>query len=227
MSDDRHLTLADLADELCDPHQHVERIPYWDSQRHRKHHVHTVTLPGLLQQMADLMLPSGDPDASHGVAASRPPGNWAALADHTVITLAVAKWCWDLRLDLRDTTEGNVRQLVGASGSIDPDLRDQLTADMRRWHRIASTITGWRTAPAEVRAPCPALADGRECNARTLRVNLAEAEAYCANCGTTWDRDTIGLLAETVIAYNRAAKADANLARARARAERAKKETAA
>lgn len=231
MTTNRHLTLADLADELCDVRQHVERIPYWDESRNRKHHVHKVTMPGLLAQMADLFAPSGDPDAGSPAAVSKPPANWAALADHTVITLAAAKWCWNLRLNQRDTVEGNIRQLVGASGGLDSALRADLTRDVARWHRIAETVTGWRTAPADVRAPCPALVerDGQmvECKRRTLRVNLSQSEAYCATCGTTWDHTSIGLLAETVRAYNQAAKADADLARARERKARADKETAA
>ncbi|MEO3922696.1 hypothetical protein ABGB07_02255 [Micromonosporaceae bacterium B7E4] len=224
MSDDRYLTLADLADELTDSRQHVERIPYWDSNRNRKHHVHRTTMPGLLQQMADLMLPGADPDAGSGKPGSRPPGNWAALADHTAITIEVTRWCWDLRLDIRGTVEGNLRQLVGAS--MDGDTRARFEKDVRRWHRTAQTVTGWRTPPTEVRAPCPGWDDTRdqECGRRTIRVNLAESEGYCSSCGTSWDAATIGLLGETVRAYNAAAAADATVARARARAERANKD---
>jgi hypothetical protein len=223
MSDDRHLTLADLADALCQPGQHVERIPYWDDNRNRKHRTHRTTMPGLLQQMADLMLPGADPDAGPGKPGSRPPGNWAALADHSLITAEVSRWCWDLRLDIRGTVEGNLRQLVGAVS--DSDARTRLERDVRRWHRVAQHVTGWRTPPAEVRAPCPALTDRdgtmELCNRRTLRVNYADAEAYCSSCGTTWDRDTVGLLAETVRAYNAASGASAVAARIRARKETA------
>lgn len=219
MATNRHLTLADLAEELCDGRQHVERIPYWDTNRNRKYHVHKVVLPGLLQQMADLFIPSSNPDGGSTAATSKPPVNWAALADHMTIAADVAKWCLDLGIPQRDTVEGNIRALVGAAGNLDSDTRDRLTRDMRRWHRIAEYITGWRTPPAEVRAPCPALNDeGRECKARTLRVNLATSEAYCATCGTTWDHTNIGLLAETVRAYNRVAQAEAEVAKARARA---------
>ena len=223
MSDDRHLSLADLADALCDPAPYVERIPYWDANRNRKHRVHRVTMPGLLAQMAELMLPGNDPDAGAGKPGSRPPGNWAAIADHTMITLEVTRWCWDLRLDLRDTVEGNLRLLIGAVS--DSDVRTRLERDVRRWHRVAQHVTGWKTPPAEVRAPCPGWDDTRntECGRRTLRVNYQDAEAYCSSCGTTWDRSTVGLLAETVRAYNAAAAADATVARARARAERANK----
>jgi len=186
-------------------------------------------MPGLLQQMADLMLPGADPDAGAGKPGSRPPGNWAALADHSMITIEVTRWCWDLRLDIRPTVEGNVRQLVGAVS--DSDVRARLEKDLRRWHRVAQHVTGWRTPPAEVRAPCPALTerDGQtvECQRRTLRVNYQDAEAYCSSCGTTWDRATVGLLAETVRAYNATSAADVRVARARARAERANKENAA
>ena len=220
----RHLTLADLVDELCDPRPHVERIPYWDNNRNRKHRIHKTTMPGLLAQMMELFQPGGNPDAGPGVPGSRPPGNWAAVADHTLITAQVARWCWDLRIDLRDTTEGNLRALVGASGGLDSDTRTRLTRDAARWHRIAETVTGWRVPPQDVRAPCPALTGDTECKARTLRVNYTDHEAYCSTCGTVWDRDTIGLLAETVLAYNRTAAAEADLARARARQA---KETAA
>lgn len=221
MSDDRYLTLADLADALCQPAQHVERIPEWDRNRNKKFRTHRTTMPGLLQQMADLMLPGADPDAGSGKPGSRPPGNWAALADHALITVEVSRWCWDLRLDLRDTVEGNVRQLVGAVS--DSDARARLEKDVRRWHRVAQHVTGWRTPPAEVRAPCPGWDDRREaeCKRRTLRVNYTDHEAYCSSCGTTWTADNIGLLAETVRAYNAASGASAVAARIRARKETA------
>lgn len=225
--DDRPMTLADLADELCDPRQHVERIPYWDANRNRKYHTHKITLPGLLAQMADLMQPSSSPDGGSSPAGSRPPGRWDAIADHALITAEVTRWCWHLHLPIRNTVERNIRQLVGAT--MDGDTRAALERHMRRWHRIASYVTGWTTPPAHVRAPCPAWDDtrGRECRARTLRVSYADAAAYCSTCGTTWDRDTVGLLAETVRAYNATAAAEADLAKARARAARVAEETAA
>ena len=220
MTDD-YLSLVDLVSALTDPAQHVERVPYWDEQRNRKHRTHRTTMPGLLAQMAELMLPGTDPDAGAGKPGSRPPGNWAAIADHTVITLEVSRWCWDLRLAMRDTVESNLRQLVGAT--MDGATRARFIRDVTRWHRVAQHVTGWKTPPAEVRAPCPGWDEHREaeCKRRTLRVNYAESSAYCGSCGTSWSADNIGLLAETVRAYNAASGASADAARIRARKETA------
>jgi hypothetical protein len=212
--------LHDQAAALTDPHQHTERIEVWDKNRHRKIRVHTTTQQGLLAQLAELMLPSGNPDPSAGVAASRPPARWDAIATHAQITLDAARWCWNLRLEQRDTVESNIRQLVGVYPSMDPDDRKRLERSVWSWHRQAEIVAGWKSPPLDPCAPCPALVEGVECGERSLRINLADVHAFCGSCGTEWDADTIGLLAESVRAYK---TATGEAAQARRAVERAKK----
>lgn len=215
------------ADALTDPHQHTERFEVWDENRHKKQRTHTTTQLGLLAQLAELMLPSSSPEPGDGVAGSRPPGRWDAVATHATITIAAVKWCWSLRLDQRETVESNIRQLVGAFPTMDADARQAFGSDVRSWHRQAEIVAGWKSAPMDPCAPCPALVrnpDGtsRDCGERSLRIQLSDAFAFCASCGTEWDTSTIGLLAEAVRAYKAATDAAADVVRAKARAEKAK-----
>jgi hypothetical protein len=219
MATERITEIPDIADALCDGGPHVERVQGWDRNRNREVREYRVILPGLLQQMRELFEPVGDPDSGSTAAVSKPPVRWDAMADHTQIAIASVRWCWLLRLDLRPTVEGNIRQLVGAS--MDSDVRRRLQVEMQRWLRWAETVTGWRSPPMDPRAPCPAINPDTdaECAARTLRVNLSAEEAYCGTCGTLWDRATLPLLGESLKAYHRVRDAEAREARRRARAE--------
>lgn len=197
--------IADLASELADPRPVVTRTPFWDDNRNRKFRVHTVTLPGLLGQLYESVVPSGS--AGEGGArthpGSRPPLALEALSRHTEITLAVATWCWKLRITQRDTVEGNLRALVGAS--MHREEAEDLLRDMRRWRSWAATMTGWETITRLDGVPCPVVECGKT---GSLRLNLTAKTAYCANpdrdqdglrvCGAHWDDTSIGVLAEYV-----------------------------
>lgn len=104
--------------------------------------------------------------------------------------------CSDCRHhDPQAQLKDNLRQLVGLAtgpGVRDVDLRD-LAADVARFHRWASVLAGWEQPPRALRASCPL------CEKRgTLRVRALEREGMCVHCGGTWDRATIGILAEHV-----------------------------
>lgn len=197
--------IHDLAEELCDPHHHHAVIHDWVN-RNRKTRTHTTTQQGLLAQMAELYVAGGNPDSDHAHPASKPPARWDALATHTTITIAAARWCHTLRLPQRNTVEGNIRALIGAWPTLDPDDRDQLHRDVARWHRQAEIVTGWQTPPMDPRAPCPALIDGQhECGRRALRINITEQQAFCGACGTEWRDGQLAALGETIRAYHQAA----------------------
>jgi hypothetical protein len=201
MSDDVARLLADiaqLAEELCDPHQHTERV--WDVDRHRNRRMrraYTTTQDGLLTQLSDAMVDAAavwdDGASGRGVPRSRPPGSWEALATHASITTAAARWCWMLGIPQRDTVEASIRGLVGRAPTLDRQQLADLAADIRAWHHRAAVMTGWATPAYAPTAPCPT------CEASgTLRVNLGRQSALCVDCGATWTPDTIGVLARYI-----------------------------
>lgn len=198
--------LADLADELCDPRQHVERVHDRVDRGTRRMRAHVTTQAGLLAQLAEAAVEGAAAEETSGgrsVPQSRPPGCWEAIARHTAITLHVAHWCWDLRLEQRATVEANLRALVGAAPRVDSDTVRALVADARRWRHQAAVMTGWASPSFAPQAPCPQCA-----RPGSIRINLARKSAMCTNeardaqgrllCGAMWDQDTIGLLGEYI-----------------------------
>ncbi len=197
--------IADLAEVLCDPHQHTERFDYWDANRHRKVGRHVTVQDGLIHQLYESVFRQTALDGGHTAPASRPPLALEALSLHTVITIAVAKWCWQLRVRQRDSIEQDIRALVGKVPTVDSDTAHQLRADLRRWRSWCEVMTGWETVFAPKGVPCPVVECGQT---GTLRILLAAKRAFCRNpaqhpdgtpvCGATWDHDTIGLLADYI-----------------------------
>lgn len=188
--------IAALADELTDPHRHRQPYEIWTRSRHRKILHHVTTQPGLLTQLRDQYEPTAAGEPGSNPPDSRPPLNLEAISRHTMITLAATRWCWSLRIDLRDTVESNIRALVGAAGQLDHDDQSALHAELRQWHTWAAVLTGWQTPPYRPHtATCPA------CAARgSLTIRLDTQRAYCrhVDCGATWDPTTIGLLADHI-----------------------------
>ncbi len=230
--------LRDTVDALCDPHQIREpRGTYWDHNRHRKQLPdHVTVLPGLLQQLADIVYPGSPPDNGAGptarpVPSSRPPLRMDAASAHLSIVMAVTRWHLTLGLVLRDTLESSVRQLLGAISREDPDTQAVLLGEMRSWQRQAEIICGHRQPDPQLQVPCP------HCGERKLRVNMTDLTARCDGrpddgdpCGSRWaetedpDRGIypIGVLARHIAEHQRLSKEGADRARAvdRARKQR-------
>lgn len=210
--------LADLVDELCDPRQHVERVHDRVDRGTRRMRAYISTQQGLLAQLAEAAVDGAAGDEQPGgrpVPQSRPPGCFEALARHTAITLHAARWCWDLRIEQRDTVEGNMRALVGAAAALDTGQLARLVTDARGWRHQAAVMTGWASPTFAPSVPCPA------CERRgTVRINLARQVAMCTSetCGAYWEADTIGVLAEYI---RRLTETDQPPARAMVRSGRA------
>ncbi|MGH3679584.1 MAG: hypothetical protein ACRDT2_04900, partial [Natronosporangium sp.] len=100
-----------------------------------------------------------------------------------------------LRLELRDTPEGNIRALVGAAAALDQQTGATLADEMRSWRDTAATLTGWRAPPYRPQVPCPVIECGK---VGKLRINLTKHTALCLACGSLWDTDCIGVLADYV-----------------------------
>ncbi len=231
MSTDIMADLRDTVDSLCDPHQIREPRWTWDHNRHKKQLPdHVVILPGLLQQLADIVYPGSPPDNGAGptarpVPSSRPPLRMDAASAHLSIVMAVTRWHVSLGLELRDTLESSVRQILGRIAVEDSDTQAVLLAEMRSWQRQAEVICGWKDPDPQLQVPCPHCAD------RQLRVNTATVTARCGNCGARWAEDedphtglySIGVLARHIADHQRTAKAGADRVR---QAERERKQRA-
>ncbi len=105
----------------------------------------------------------------------------------------------------------------------EPTVQTELLREVRSWRWQAEIITGWRTPPRELTAPCPG------CESRGTLLAYADPDnpqAKCTECGLTWSQQPedgggdIGMLSRYVIEYGRQS-AEANAAaRSAAVAER-------
>lgn len=214
--------IADAADQLTDPFDTEASIDYWDHNRNKKTRKQKIRQKPLLTQLAEAAFPGvGVKNGGAGVPTSRPPADLEAIACHMAISVGAAKWAWTLRVDIRDTEASTIRALVGAASTAGSDTQMELRRDLRGWLAWAQTVTGWRSQPMTILAPCPLQyeQDGQAvaCGARgTIRVRLDTKTAVCLTCHGTWDEETIGLLAEHERAYQRLSEAEAEVARLRA-----------
>lgn len=233
--------LLDVADTLTEPYHLRNPRWEWDHNRNKKRLPdHEVTLPGLLQQLADVAYPgtTGDGGGARPVPGSRPPVQTAALSAYMEITLAVTRWCWGMKLNLRDTVESNLRAIVGAAPTLprsrnrvdpymcpacargpaehwspchhcQPVTQVELISELRAWQRRAEVITGWRKPDPQVEAPCP------HCGERQLRINLTSETARCGACPAEWSADGVplGVLAQHIAGYRESSRAAAARAR--------------
>ena len=221
--------IAEVASDLCDPHQHVEpRGHEWTPARNRRTlPPHRVTLPGLLAQLRDAVTPTASGEyTAGGHAASRPPCNVDALSRYATISLGAIRWCWDQGIELRDTDEANIGALVGAAGSMDSDQQAALLDDLRRWRAWATAATDWATPPVTPTAPCPVCGTWSSLRVRVERDGdtMSVRSAYCTGthdgtCDAVWDDDAgINALAAHIAAHARSSRQQAAVARQIARA---------
>lgn len=191
------LDIADVADELTNPRQNVERIQDANSYGHKRvRRAWVVILPSLLDQLALAVIPGEsyiEEEAGRSVFESRPAARLDAVDRLLAIEVGAAAWCRRSGLVLRDTTVGNIRAMVGAASAIGSDNQAQLLGDLRAWRTWAATLTGWERPPDAPRAACPSCA-----KFNTLRIRLARRTGCCVACGAWWDDTTIGLLAEHI-----------------------------
>lgn len=222
--------IADAAQALTDPRQHAEPRWEWDTNRNRKPlPPHRTTIPGLIQQLRDQAEPGVDGDAGGAGGPKSVPVAIDAVSLLASISLGAAMRAkqWGVNLDERTTPEEHIRGLVGLAGRRTSDEQHELRRELRSWQWQSEIITGWRTPPRELVAPCP------QCGARgTLLAYAAEdnPRARCVGCGAAWaelpqhDEGSIRILAEHVVAYQRQAGVTMAAARAAAVADRRRRE---
>lgn len=189
---DEIATIGDGVDLLTNPFVSRTKVDYWHGNN-RRTRVWEVRFPSLLAQLESAKRPGEsyvEPGSgSHGKPGSRPPARLEAIHLELAITAWAADMVWKARRPVREETAANLRALVGAYTAEDTSV----LAPLRRWVGSAKVLAGWSLPPRRLEAACP------QCNTvGSLRVRLDEASACCVECRATWDRDTIGLLAEHV-----------------------------
>lgn len=195
--------ITTLADELTEPHAHREPYTVWDDNRHRKTHHHITVQHGLLTQLYRAVLPTSmaDNNAGGSIPDSRPPLEVEALSRHTEITKAARAWCKTLGIERRPTAESTIRALIGAAPTLADQQLHDLHHDLRRWVHWCRVYLGLEQVRRITGSRCPI----PDCNILgSLRINLTTSHGLCTACGATWDRDTIGLLAEHITSNRKA-----------------------
>lgn len=188
--------LTDIADDvhaLVDPYHHVEPYNIVDGGKVKPKH-HLTKHPSLLDQLrAAETAGHGSEDQPAGGYESRPAARLEAIATLNTIDSEVATWITWRRRTVRGTTEANLRAIVGIATDLGQDDRRELAGEVRRWLTWARVVTGWDSPPWRPNVPCPM------CGVKGgLRIRLLEESAACLDCGSAWDRGTIGLLAEEI-----------------------------
>src|ERR1044072_7335583 len=125
--------IAELAEELCEPHVHTERVPTWDKNRNKKYVVHRTTQPGLLAQLYQAAVdPVSTPGAatSHSKLQSRPPLAVAALSVYFDICAGAQRWVREFEMEVRVGPESNIRALIGMGARIPDGVLEELLSDL-------------------------------------------------------------------------------------------------
>jgi hypothetical protein len=188
--------LFELAEELCDPHVHVERVPYWDASRNKKHREHRTIQPGLLAQLYEAAVEPVKTLQEAGTRdkpKSRAPLAIEAFSRYSEITTAALRWVISIRLAPRNSVESNIRGLVGLAPRFDLDTTEALLQEMRTWRRWAALLTGWQSQVFQPRINCPVCS-----TPSSIFVNSAEQLAYCGECQHSWEGDDLTSMAERV-----------------------------
>lgn len=227
MADNTLQDIADAAEALCDPRQNSEARYEWDANRHKKPiDPHRTIVPGLIQQLRDSAEPGVDGEAGGAGGPESVPVAIDAVSLLAAISYGTKARAirWGIDLSQRRTVEDHIRGLVGAAARRPHDDQRVLRSELTSWMWQAEIVTGWRTPPRELLAPCP------QCEARgTLLAYASEAnpQARCVGCGARWAQEPvrneghIGLLAEHVIDYRR--RSGESMAAARAAAVTARR----
>jgi hypothetical protein len=113
------------------------------------------------------------------------------IAVLTDITTDLATWTRALKIK-RDTLAGRLHALVSAT--ITDSQLENLARDASRWVHRARQATGEEPAPITLGDKCP------YCGKRGIVITGDLSRGRCVRCGALWSPETIGLLAEMLIA---------------------------
>lgn len=185
-------TIAELAEELCDPRHYREPVYEWTPSRNRKLvRVVVTTQAGLIDQLRESVHPVNTGEGGRTIPASRPPLQLEALDRLIAIEDGALGWTHRLHLTSWHSLEAAIRRLVDGAARAEDDIRAQLLGDMRRWRGWAAVMTGWATPPMTPYIRCP----NPDCGQlSSLRILPERRAALCSRCAHVWD-DTDGTYA--------------------------------
>jgi hypothetical protein len=149
----------------------------------------TVEHPALLEQLLAPTTGSTAGISSSGPA-SRPPSSLEGLAAHEDIQHGTQTWARALFGQLVPSGPGaRLRRLAEHAPLLPDDRLRNLDADVTRWWVLARTVTTWADPPWKPHVPCS------ECGVLgKIQVRLYPTTAYCLECGTAWDSQSVGAL---------------------------------
>ncbi len=212
--------IYDAAEALCDGREHSE--PRYLEDGHgalKPTKPHKTIVPGLIEQLRQAAEPGADGETGGRGGPESVPVAIDAVSLLASIAFGAAKRVGDarrvgIRVDRRDTPEGDIRALVGVAARLpatrtrvepyrcptcadgiehwapchhcQPTTQGELAGELTAWQRQAEVITGWRTAAKALLAPCPM------CEARgTLLASPdpADLKAWCIGCEHFWCED--------------------------------------
>lgn len=196
------IDLADAVRELTEPSRHVEYLEHAvtrtvttrsgkiRAKRTRERRRHATTLPPLLDELHTAAVPGSGEDGASTSAAfeSRPAAELDPVSVLREITDDLGFWVRTFAIERKDLV-GNLRALVSAPA--DDAQLERIASQASRWVRLARVATGRDPLPITLADPCP------YCFRRNSLVIAGDlARAKCIRCGTRWNPDTIGLLAD-------------------------------
>lgn len=200
MTHQHAMEISDYVAELTRPHVHRE--PYTVRLGATSYtQQHATKVPALLLQLR-YASPSGQGEERGGGGyESRPAASVDAVATLYDIDQDAARWVKKLGEDDAGDTLACVRMLNGLAANLvrckKPGRRccdfHSLERDVKHWWTQARVMTGWDSPAWRPDNTCPM------CAVRgSLRVKLIDQVGLCVECKETWNRETIGLLAEHI-----------------------------
>ena len=191
--------LADLAghvNDLTEIRHHAEIREVTEvigDKRRRVRKRHIITMPSLLESLAQAMSPAVTGDTTAAGYESRPPAALEPINVMLQIRTEAGVWCRILDVKKKRTLAGKLKGLVSAHHT-DRQL-ELLEREASVWVRRAKLATGWEAESFTLNQPCP------NCfRKHSLTIAGDHQSAQCNRCGVSWPPHMIGIFTEMLIA---------------------------
>ena len=177
-----------------EPYTHITVI---EGRAKLKPKVHKTEVPSLLDQLRQLLEPGGIGDQGPSHPSSRPSFRAEAYDVLLGIDRAAQMWLRYNKLETRHSIEGDLRQIVGATGTMLEHAVFNLAMEAKQWRVWARIATAWDMPARTPHNTCPLCGQYGALRIR-LDLGVGTGEAMCVACNEAWDNFNIGLLAEHI-----------------------------